>query len=349
MQRRFAGWKKKINNAEGLTSKLGLRCSEISGNVRGLSEEMQVQIRRVDFVDDRLSEWRHQMEEEMRLKHLHFEQSLQQTSSDFRATSAAFQEAQRREQHNLQSLQRELWQRLAADEKKTQESLADLHGRLSIIEDRHIEQMAENTAVAPCSGWIGSEGHCTQGGSGLPVAELLEQLDKQLGDMVEKVNHVVQDSFDTHSRLAAQEEQVRALRTLTDSREEHWRSLSEQVERIDWNSKLENMRHSIQEESTRRLQQNEEIRILVQKVDQQESVQEQLRIQCNQLSADNSFVMAVEECRARIEETEVKMAAMESDLHIARSATQMAPHFRNITAQAQRLDPKKVEREVQIR
>jgi len=335
----------KINNSEGVTSKLGLRVSEISGNVRGLSEEMQAQIRRVDLVDDRLLEWRHQMEEEMRLKHLQFEQTLQQASCDFRATNAALQETQRREHQNLHNLQRELWQRLAADDKKTQDNLADLHGRLDVVEDR----VVENTAVAPCNGWNISGGPGTPGFSELPVAELLEQLEKQLGDMAEKVNHLVQDSFETHAHAATQEEQLRALRTLTDAREEHWRSLSEQVERFDWNSKFEHMRQSVHEESTRRLQQNEEIRILMQKVEQQETTQEQLRIQCNQLSADNSFVMAVEECRARIEESEAKLAAMESDLLLARPSA-LAPHVRSKAAQAQRLDStKEVEHEAPIR
>merc|ERR1719465_3345 len=51
---------------ETLQPKLDHRLAELSGTYKGLSEEMQTQIRRIDGMETRLWEWRHQLEEEIR-------------------------------------------------------------------------------------------------------------------------------------------------------------------------------------------------------------------------------------------------------------------------------------------
>ena len=58
----------KVSAAEGLQPRVERRLAELSGNFKGLSDEMQAQIRRVDLLDDRRWEWRHQVEEEMQKK-----------------------------------------------------------------------------------------------------------------------------------------------------------------------------------------------------------------------------------------------------------------------------------------
>ena len=64
----LARLEEKVSAAEGLQPRVERRLAELSGNFKGLSDEMQAQIRRVDLLDDRRWEWRHQVEDEMQKK-----------------------------------------------------------------------------------------------------------------------------------------------------------------------------------------------------------------------------------------------------------------------------------------
>ncbi|CAJ1369264.1 unnamed protein product [Effrenium voratum] len=67
----------KLQATETLQPKVERRLAELSGNFKGLSDEMQAQIRRVDLLDDRRWEWRHQVEEELAKKCQQQEQQVQ--------------------------------------------------------------------------------------------------------------------------------------------------------------------------------------------------------------------------------------------------------------------------------
>ncbi|CAE7415494.1 psbV [Symbiodinium natans] len=78
----------KVSAAEGLQPRVERRLAELSGNFKGLSDEMQAQIRRVDLLDDRRWEWRHQVEEEMQKKCQGYEQQVQAMASKLRGQLA---------------------------------------------------------------------------------------------------------------------------------------------------------------------------------------------------------------------------------------------------------------------
>jgi len=340
----LARLEEKISTAESSSMKLDLRLSELTGNVRGLSEEMQTQIRRVDLVEDRLSEWRHQIEEEIRQKYVDIEQSIQKATSNFRVNTSVVEDAQKRHQQRLQKLEADVAE-AAAEEKRTQEGLLAAHARLDAVEDRQMDDAAAleqwRAASKPAPG--------ADAGGGMQDAALLALLEKRVGDVADRVSQVVQDSFDLHAAMSAQEEQLRTLRTLAEAREDHWRAVGEQIERGDWANKLEKLRDASQEEAKLRVQHLEEVQMLQRKMEFQEQSHEEVRSLCEQLASDPSVTMAVEECRSRIEESEARLAAFDSDLHAARTAAQLAPRVSALVAQLQELVPRVTEQEAAIR
>lgn len=77
-----AHWK--VSNLETNLPRVERRVAEISGNLRGLSDEVQCQIRRIDQADSRLWDWRHHLEEEIRAKFNEIDQHFQQVTSSMR-------------------------------------------------------------------------------------------------------------------------------------------------------------------------------------------------------------------------------------------------------------------------
>merc|ERR1712032_1760979 len=89
------------------------RLAELSGNVKGLSEEMQSSIRRIDLMSDPLLEWQHQVEEEFRQKCADFEHGCQKISSDIRVNASTVDEIQKRQNQRLQRIEIEFADQLA--------------------------------------------------------------------------------------------------------------------------------------------------------------------------------------------------------------------------------------------
>eukprot|EP00913_Durusdinium_trenchii_P025178 g23637.t1 len=83
----------KVSTVEALQPKFDRRMAELSGSVKGLSDEMQSQLRRVDQIDTKLWDWRHQIEEELRVRLVEVEQSLQQLGSAHRVAKAAAEDS----------------------------------------------------------------------------------------------------------------------------------------------------------------------------------------------------------------------------------------------------------------
>ncbi|CAE8625903.1 unnamed protein product, partial [Polarella glacialis] len=116
----------KMSSMEALQPKLDRRLAELSGNYKGLSDEMQSQIRRIDQMDSRLWEWRHSFEEEIRAKFSELEQNHQQASSAVRLANATSEDSTKRVSRRLQRLEGLEQDRLVSSEDTTQ-SLLNLH------------------------------------------------------------------------------------------------------------------------------------------------------------------------------------------------------------------------------
>merc|ERR1712003_380020 len=94
------------NNIEMMQPKMDRRLAELSGNYKGLSDETQTQIRRIDQIDTRLWELRHSLEEEIHTKWVEIEQQQQQAASSIRLAAATNDDAVKRSNARMARLEK---------------------------------------------------------------------------------------------------------------------------------------------------------------------------------------------------------------------------------------------------
>ncbi|CAK8993685.1 Hypothetical protein (Fragment), partial [Durusdinium trenchii] len=118
------------------------RLAELAGSYQGLSSEMELQMRRVEQMDDRLRTWKQELEEAMQKKFADLEQRCQQMESLARLSSSSSEDIISRLSRRLLRVESWIDERTAVAEDVNQ-SLVNLHARVSQMED------AEDLIAAP--------------------------------------------------------------------------------------------------------------------------------------------------------------------------------------------------------
>lgn len=268
----------KMTTMEALQPKSDRRIAEMSGNFKGLSDEMQSQIRRIDQMDSRVSERRHQFEEEIRAKFSDIEQNYQQISSSVRVASASNDDSMKRCGRRLVRLEGLVDERLASAEDVNQ-SLLNLHARITELEDARnqdsllfkTEELALQSAPAPSLAQPAGE-------RGALVA-----LESRMTDATQKFNEWQQESHEVHARLEAQEERLKSLRTLMETKEDHYRWLNDRVERADWEGRFKEIQAQVKDLEQNRVGHSEELKLAQQRVERQEEAHEAMGDQVRKL------------------------------------------------------------------
>lgn len=307
----------KMTVTEGLQPKFDRRIAELSGNVKGLSDELQAQIRRVDLMDDRNWEWRHQLEEEVRHKYADIEQSVQKVASGVRVMAASVSNDQKRQQQKFQRFEHDLGERSHFQE-ETREALLSLCTRIEALEEGHVPHKAAGERGASST-------------EDLASATLYGLLDQRLEDLAERVERVFQDSHEVHARVAAQEEQFKTMRTLVNTaREDQSRALSDR-DRGDWESKLEQLRMAVNEISRERLALSERVELLSTRLEYQEQEHDATKEPLATREAETAIVVQqlVEELQERVSEAEVGWRTTQRDLQQLRSQTELTLEAQN--------------------
>lgn len=100
-------------------------------------------------------------------------------------------------------------------------------------------------------------------------------LGRRVDDVEAEIRRALEDSRETHTRLAAQEEQFRMFRASFEARDSHLRSVTEHLGAGELGSRFEGLRQSIQELVRQRVEQDERLELLARKVDIQEQSQDE--------------------------------------------------------------------------
>eukprot|EP00930_Biecheleria_cincta_P096909 TRINITY_DN88681_c0_g1_i1.p1 TRINITY_DN88681_c0_g1~~TRINITY_DN88681_c0_g1_i1.p1 ORF type:complete len:545 (-),score=122.49 TRINITY_DN88681_c0_g1_i1:115-1749(-) len=268
----------KITTMESLQPKLDRRIAEMSGNFKGLSDEMQSQIRRIDQMDSRLAERRHQFEEEIRAKFSEIEQNYQQIASSVRVSTASNDDSMKRCSRRLVRLEGLVDERLASSEEVNQ-SVLNLHARISELED-----MRNHDSVL-----FKSEELALQSSPALPPMQpagdhgALVALESRMTQATQKLNEWQQESHEVHARLEAQEERLKSLRTLMETKEDHYRWLNDRVERADWEGRFKELQAQVKDLEQNRVGHTEELKLAQQRVERQEEAHEAMSEQVRKL------------------------------------------------------------------
>jgi len=326
----------KVSAAEGLQPRVERRLAELSGNFKGLSDEMQAQIRRVDLLDDRRWEWRHQVEEEMQKKCQGYEQQVQALASKLRS-HVAVEDTLKQHHQRLQRLESEL-QRSSFHE-EIRESFGHVCGRLELLEGRSEALVDKATADALLERSLATKS------DDFVSSSIYEVLSKRLEDLGGRIEEALQDNRDVHSRVASQEEQIRALRTLFETREEHLRLLAERVERSDWDVKLEQIRQALQDSNKQRTLEAERLVLLSKKVEDQEQLHDDLQREL----ASHASGKQDAEMAAAVAGLEDQLKTLGLELQELRDHDDLGPRVADLLSQLREIAPKVIEQEKSIR
>lgn len=240
----------KVANCEIAQSKLDRRLSEISGTLRGLSDEAQNHIRRADAVDARLWDFRHQLEAEFKQKFSENVLQFQEMASKCHINLAAGEDQYKRIHKDLKRLEGQLQECYSPDGVPLVQTLHSLQARLDALEDARAE------AAAASLGAVGSDSQARNmlvHSAALPVeppdTSRLWSLEQQLKDVEQKVERLNAEAHgETGWGVQLHEQNVRisALRSKLDGQDALCAALDSKFHR-ELEQRSEQLRKNIQD------------------------------------------------------------------------------------------------------
>jgi len=243
----------KLSNIEMFQPNVNRKLAELSGNCKGLSEEMQSQIRRVDQMDARLWEWRHKLDEEIRIKFTELENAHQQVSSLVRVSAASNDDVLNRFNQRLARLESLLEEKDAVHDDLSH-SVMDMHSRLLQV---------EHEAATPRGSFHIPETH-NQGSA----AD--NELKSMVDDLRQKTATVQVELHDVRAKAEENEERNRLLRAAFDTRDEQYRKLSDRIELENWPGHLRELSGRVEDAIKGSGTHRDTVHILQKKIDRQE-------------------------------------------------------------------------------
>lgn len=260
---------------ETLQPKLDHRLAELSGTYKGLSEEMQTQIRRIDGMETRLWEWRHQLEEEIRGKFADSDVSLLRVQNGLRANDEAIQQQDER----MQMLEQHL-----AYQEDANEDLLNLSQRVADIETHNSESVVDRE--------LNSNRDINSSSVSLSTDSL--SINCQLADNKKKIDHLMEMSLEVHERLQVHEETVKYLKTVCENDENRSRQLLDLVEHSDWDARIKELQSGFHDLDQHKIEQSDMLEILKRKLDLTERTADETSDRVHRLQ-EMSMNMGVDE------------------------------------------------------
>lgn len=259
----------KMGTVEALQPRVDRRLAELAGNYRGLSEEMQLQIRRIDQMDARLWEWRHQLDEEVRNKFAEMDKQYKNACSMFNMHKAANEETVKRHDAAIHRLEGLITENVSHAEAMNK-SITNLNGRLTDVEERRIQDIAnthqevEKVAEMVLEDRAAHKGHHTA----------ILTLDAQVADIISNMENLQQVALDLRTRVEVTEERCKSVRTLCESKDEQFRNLNDRIQRDNWDGLFKDVQGRLQEVEDFRVHHAEKLGILQHKFDNNELAHE---------------------------------------------------------------------------
>lgn len=345
----------KIVSLESAQPKMDRRLAELSGNYKGLSEEMQTQIRRIDRVDSQIWEWRHQLEEEIRGKLAEMEQNYQRVASMVQVAQTAQEEINKLTDSRLLEVE----EQMASHEGGTNENLEFLHQRLENIEQQQSDEfvVVDRDFSMPQSAVVDNG----------PATFDLVHLEGRLADVIKKCDLVVSEMQELHTKIEIQEVCVKTNRTRVEENEKQTRGLSERVGQSDWNVRLQAAENRISEIDQCRIRQDESIGVLEGKITENDQSYENLadsmrcvmeRMAVNGLSSYSPMRNMVPDVLAPMgagvemvsqEQLKECMNEVQSEIEVLRADAELAPRVSTLVSQLKDVAPKVIDQEKCVR
>eukprot|EP00928_Gymnodinium_smaydae_P022563 TRINITY_DN18903_c0_g1_i1.p1 TRINITY_DN18903_c0_g1~~TRINITY_DN18903_c0_g1_i1.p1 ORF type:complete len:701 (-),score=116.34 TRINITY_DN18903_c0_g1_i1:98-2200(-) len=265
---------KKLLAHEGQHARIDRRVSELYGGFKGISDEMQDQIRRADAVDARLSEFRHEIEEEIRKKMVDFDGKLDEAMSKCRVRLASNEEVCKK----LEAAMRRLEARGDQDTRLDMVA-AEVHGRIDQLDEayqQHHETVAQLLIAQPMAGCASGGGRVTPP---LVAASQLGDVENKVQELAHAVDMLRNKALGDEgwdARLQEHDVRIQGLRVKVESLDRHYANFSDRV-RQDWESRIDHVHKSLQESHKKHADHAEHLQGLHQRSAHVEQAVEQLR------------------------------------------------------------------------
>eukprot|EP00443_Scrippsiella_acuminata_P130702 CAMPEP_0115616104 /NCGR_PEP_ID=MMETSP0272-20121206/22962_1 /TAXON_ID=71861 /ORGANISM="Scrippsiella trochoidea, Strain CCMP3099" /LENGTH=573 /DNA_ID=CAMNT_0003052029 /DNA_START=112 /DNA_END=1830 /DNA_ORIENTATION=- len=366
----------KMGTMEALQPRFDRKLAELSGNYKGLSDEMQAQIRRIDQMDTRLWEWRHQLEDEVRSKFSEVEQAHQQMNSSIRLASATNEDSVKRINNRLKRLETMVEERLGYSD-ETNQNLVALDVRLQELESSRIQELALCT-VDPTPSTIVSQSDAMDNGTGASMIVM----EAKLAELQHKLEMTLKDSQEVQTRVEAQEERLRSLRTLMDTKDEHYRNIK--FDRQEWESRSKELHSLTQDLEKHRVDHNERLEVYQRRFEHHEKTQEDISDQLRRLQERSYFNLAeatappegdiglgdttdgavanvaavgfdiashplMQDCMARLGNSEQRIDYLDNEFQAIRSDAELAPRVAALVESLKQVAPKVMDQEICVR
>eukprot|EP00929_Paragymnodinium_shiwhaense_P113682 TRINITY_DN81988_c0_g1_i1.p1 TRINITY_DN81988_c0_g1~~TRINITY_DN81988_c0_g1_i1.p1 ORF type:complete len:512 (-),score=106.82 TRINITY_DN81988_c0_g1_i1:101-1636(-) len=231
----LAGANSKLATLDSQQRRLDRSIAEISGACRGLSEELQENIRQVNYIETRMMDMKHSLEEEFRSRLAEFEDSIRKQSSETRVMETGFETTCRKLEQKVGSMQRLVDERLA----RLEPSFSELTARLCDLEDHAQAQSALASLPEALRDRSPSITSIDNVDAALPL-DVSTKLSAAL-EKCDKIDRLLQDSQDVHMQLSAQEERLNLVRTRVDTQDDNYRKLAGRMELQDVQGRLKDV------------------------------------------------------------------------------------------------------------
>lgn len=225
----------KVNSSEG--PKTDRQVAQMMGTYRGLSDEMQAQIRRVDAVEERVWQNRHSMEDDFRHKHGELDSALQKLQSRVNVLQASTDEEMKKVKERLRRI----------------ENHSDRDDRVQFGDPQDIYSVS--TRLEDLERRCSTNDQFSRGVGGVTDTAQFAVFKQICDDIDEKYKQLQSEVYDKlHSQVKVHEERITTLRTLLDAREEQIRWLCQRMTLNDWDSKFEVIQRQLKEHSSSKVE-----------------------------------------------------------------------------------------------
>lgn len=283
----------KISSYEAMQCKIDRKVSELSGAVRGLSDEMQLQIRRADTVDTRLWDFRHQLEENFQRRFAEIDAQSNEIITKSKAVSCNNEDVARQFQIAVAKLDGQV-QNLLKQHDHVDQAIDGFEHRLGQVENAY------------------DGGNCQAPGARLELEarqatdegdERIWHVEQQLQDVGHRIEQFVRQAHSDRgwdARLEEHEVRMNSMRSKLETVEELYQALDERM-RSEMESRLQQVQRNIQDIGCRSFDDATRLDTLTARADNIEQVVDAMRegvIPMGHSSGQSPFLQATLEALA---------------------------------------------------
>lgn len=235
--------------------------NEFRRTLSALSESAKNCGRQIGALDADVRECRNQLKDEMQSSNQELEQRMQKLATSMRTNLASLEDGHVRLQNFLREAEHQI--------EETKSDFDVLGARIIAQEcENSVQNYVDDNIRAAALGRDSVQESCPD-----TVA-----LQERINDLTGEVHQVTGDTQDMHTRLTAQEERLRHLRTHFDTREDQFRVISEWAQKGEYSAgTIENLRSQLDSEKTLSLEHSERLELLEKRADTWDASQDELR------------------------------------------------------------------------